>query len=73
MIDENETVRYRFQVEAKVKFGEAVFVAGSIWQLGNWDCLKAVRLTCSMEKHWIGEVELPLENHVEYKYFIAPF
>lgn len=61
-----------FEEKVQTVYGENVYIAGSIAQLGNWDPAKAVKL--SADKYtaanplWTVTVSLPVGTSFEYKF-----
>lgn len=66
------SVAVTFNVAEMTTFGEAVHVAGSISQLGDWDTGDAVALSASAYQsgypRWFAAVPLPAGTAFEYKY-----
>jgi glucoamylase len=66
------TVAVTFNVIATTTYGENVYIAGSISQLGNWDTGNAVALSAtkytSSNNLWYVDVNLPAGTSFEYKY-----
>lgn len=62
-----------FNVAKATVFGEAVFVVGSIPELGNWDLANAVALRAvdyqDQYPRWFFGVDLPAGTGLEYKFF----
>ncbi|KAL4994851.1 glycoside hydrolase superfamily [Aspergillus recurvatus] len=61
-----------FQERVQTAYGENIFLAGSISQLGNWDTSKAVALSAaqytSTDPLWTVTVELPVGTSFEFKF-----
>ncbi|KAL4816036.1 glycoside hydrolase superfamily [Aspergillus spinulosporus] len=61
-----------FQERVQTAYGENVFLAGSISQLGNWDTTNAVALSAaqytSTDPLWTATVELPVGTSFEFKF-----
>lgn len=61
-----------FQERVQTAYGENVFLAGSISQLGNWDTTEAVALSAaqytSTDPLWTVTVELPVGTSFEFKF-----
>lgn len=58
-----------FEVVKKVRFGRAVFVAGSPRELGAWDPHQAVRLEWNEGGKWRGRVKVARANRlVQFKF-----
>ncbi|KAL4736807.1 glycoside hydrolase superfamily [Aspergillus similis] len=61
-----------FQERVQTAYGENIFLAGSISQLGNWDTTKAVALSAaqytSTDPLWTVTVELPVGTSFEFKF-----
>jgi len=66
------SVAVTFSVAETTNYGENVFIAGSISQLGSWDTANAVSLSGgdyrSGYPRWYGTVNLPAGTSVQYKY-----
>jgi len=58
--------------ELDVKYGDSVYISGSISQLGYWNPLKAVQMEYS-QSYWTAVIEIPLQGpfEFEYSYFIS--
>ena len=69
--------RVFFQVEKLLRCGEAIYIRGSIPELGSNDDLQAIRLENLDERFWIGDIYIdayqPGEDTVTYEYFVASF
>jgi hypothetical protein len=72
-IKTDDMMSYTFAVTKAIKFGEAVFVLGSVASLGEWEISKAVRMVCRDEKEWIIARNIPMDIRIEYKFFVAAF
>ncbi|MDI6097289.1 S8 family serine peptidase [Actinoplanes sp. NEAU-A12] len=57
-----------FNVTAETWFGQNVFVAGNLPELGAWDPARAVALGAAGYPVWSGGVTLPPNTAVEFKY-----
>jgi alpha-amylase len=61
-----------FEERVQTSYGEAIFIAGSITQLGNWDVKKAIALSAnqytSTNPLWTLTMELPVGTLFEYKF-----
>jgi alpha-amylase len=61
-----------FQQRVQTTYGENIFLAGSIAQLGSWDPAKALALSAaqytSTDPLWTVTVELPVGTSFEYKF-----
>ncbi|KAF9258748.1 glycoside hydrolase [Marasmius fiardii PR-910] len=62
------TVAVTFLETATTVFGENIFLAGSIPQLGNWDPASAVALSSANYPQWSVTVNLPANTQFEYKF-----
>ena len=62
----------KFNIEYKTQWGEALFISGSVPQLGNLNDNDALLLSTSDGIHWNGEIELEsiYEQPLEYYYFV---
>lgn len=62
-----------FNIAASTAFGEVVFIAGSILQLGSWKPADAVALSVvdyqSGYPRWFTTVDLPSGTALQYKFF----
>jgi glucoamylase len=67
------SVAVTFDEIATTSYGENVYIAGSIPQLGNWDTSNAVPLSASKytssNNLWYVTVNLPAGTTFQYKYF----
>ncbi|KAF7118916.1 hypothetical protein CNMCM5793_008552 [Aspergillus hiratsukae] len=67
------SVAVTFDEIAATSYGEHVYIAGSISQLGNWDTSNAVPLSSSKytssNNLWYVTVDLPAGTTFQYKYF----
>jgi len=61
---------YRYK---KVEFGHALYVVGSIPQLGDWNPRKAIKLIWQENHNWAGVVAIPAPCDFEYKYIISAY
>ncbi|GAA2713656.1 S8 family serine peptidase [Actinoplanes palleronii] len=59
-----------FNVRRETVWGQNVFVAGNLAILGGWDPAKAVPLSAGGYPIWSGNVSLPPNTAVEFKYLI---
>ncbi len=59
-----------FAVTNDAGFGNAVFIAGSVPQLGAWDPTRAVRLNWSANNLWRGKVALPRGMTTTWRPFV---
>ncbi|KAJ3828190.1 glucoamylase [Lentinula raphanica] len=59
-----------FKIEKNTVFGENVYIAGSIGQLGNWDPAHAVKLDPKDYPYWSMQIEVPASTTFSYKYII---
>lgn len=66
-------VNYTFTQKCKVKFGEALYLSGSLPELGQWIPSRALRMNCKYEHFWAVTVAIPIELNIEFKFFIAPY
>ncbi|GHE97944.1 CBM20 domain-containing protein [Streptomyces fumanus] len=59
-----------FRVTAATTWGQNLYVAGNLPDLGNWDPAKAVPLTTDSATNplWTGAHQLPPNTTVQYKY-----
>ncbi|KAK2957088.1 putative 4-alpha-glucanotransferase DPE2 [Blattamonas nauphoetae] len=58
-----------FSIQYKdTKWGDAIYISGSIPELGEWDADKAVRMN-GFNGNWIAYVTIPINTTFEYKYF----
>ncbi|BCJ40903.1 hypothetical protein GCM10010168_47970 [Actinoplanes ianthinogenes] len=59
-----------FNVHRETVWGQNVFVAGNIAELGGWDPNRAVPLGADGYPTWSGAVNLPPNTAVEFKYLV---
>lgn len=64
---------YTFNKEYHVNYGEALFLTGSLPELGAWDTSKAIRMTCHHQNYWMVVVTIPIELEIQYKFFVGPY
>lgn len=57
-----------FNVNATTVWGQNVYVAGNVAQLGSWNTDNAVALSAAAYPIWGGTVDLPASTLIEYKY-----
>ncbi len=64
-------MKVTFNINYHTTFGQSVYVAGSIPELGDWDVSKALILNCDNYPQWNLELDIEhWKNPVEYKYLI---
>jgi hypothetical protein len=68
-----ETVKYRFVKQHATAVGEAIYLVGSIKELGEWDTDRAIKMNYYNYQYWAIEVEIPIVRETEYKFFIGPY
>lgn len=52
MINTKKEVSVNFSVKFHVPFSKAVYLVGSVPELGEWQCKKAHKLHYSFNGHW---------------------
>jgi len=57
-----------FIVNATTVFGENIFLAGSVNELGNWDTNNALSMTNPNYPLWQVTVSVPASTQIQYKY-----
>ncbi|BBH71582.1 peptidase S8 [Actinoplanes sp. OR16] len=57
-----------FRVTAETVWGQNVFVVGDVPELGGWDPGRAVPLSAATYPVWSGDVSLPPNTAIEFKY-----
>ncbi|KAG6890531.1 hypothetical protein C0995_007733 [Termitomyces sp. Mi166 len=62
------TVAVTFAETATTIFGENIFIAGSIFQLGDWDPASSLPLSSASYPVWALTVPLPASTVFEYKF-----
>ena len=67
-VNAGTTVATRFNVQATTNWGQNVYVVGNVTQLGNWNTASAVALSSANYPTWSGNVNLPANTSIEYKY-----
>ena len=67
----NNWVKVKFFRQKRVYFGEAVYVAGSIPALGDWNPYKAFKLNWSEGDNWQNEIYIQAPCDFEFKYFTS--
>lgn len=65
----NNWVKVKFFRQKRVYFGEAVYVAGNIPALGDWNPYKAFKLNWNEGDNWQNELYLQAPCDFEFKYF----
>ncbi|WP_436529171.1 S8 family serine peptidase [Actinoplanes sp. HUAS TT8] len=65
-----ERIAATFNVHRETVWGQNVFVAGNLAELGGWDPARAVPLSADGYPTWSGGVSLPPDTAVEFKYLI---
>ncbi|KAM7257076.1 hypothetical protein ACFE04_012817 [Oxalis oulophora] len=68
--DQSRTVHVKFQLQRECKFGEQFFIVGDHLILGSWDLEKAVPLSWSDSHIWGVEMELPIDEPVQFKFIL---
>lgn len=63
-------MKVTFNIKCKSSWGQTVFVAGNVEQLGNWDADAALSMEYAGNDIWTAGIVLSAENACEYKYFI---
>jgi len=58
-----------FTVDATAWYGQNVYLAGSLPELGSWDTSRALALSSADYPLWSGSTALPPNTAYEYKYF----
>ncbi|WP_217575765.1 carbohydrate-binding module family 20 domain-containing protein [Streptomyces sp. GbtcB7] len=66
----NATVSETFNETRQTVWGENVFLAGSLPQLGNWAPADAIPLSSAGYPTWSAAVDLPANTAFEYKYIV---
>ncbi|WP_063830702.1 carbohydrate-binding module family 20 domain-containing protein [Kitasatospora phosalacinea] len=61
-----------FRATATTAYGQGLYLAGNLAELGGWDPAKAVPLTTDSGSYpaWTADLQLPSDTPVEYKYLI---
>ncbi|KZT20455.1 carbohydrate-binding module family 20 protein [Neolentinus lepideus HHB14362 ss-1] len=62
------TVAVTFSENATTSWGENIFVAGSLSQLGSWNADDAIALSSTDYPDWTVVIELPVDTTFEYKF-----
>lgn len=63
-------MQIKFQIDYRTRWGQAIFVSGSLPELGKWDIEKALPLSPTTGEHWEGSIEMSDSSLFEYKYCI---
>lgn len=67
-----------FNIHYQLNFGDAVYISGNSWQLGNWNAQFAIRMKWTEVIFFVtkqGDIwvtTIPVHDF-EYKYFIAEY
>lgn len=67
-------VRLHFRINCHCSYGQFLYVAGNLPELGSWKAENAIRMTYMNDDWWEVDVKLPFSSEVrkiEYKYFIS--
>ncbi|KAH7318869.1 glycoside hydrolase [Rhizoctonia solani] len=64
----NGSVSVAFQVYAETTFGDSIFVAGSISQLGTWAPASSIAMSSGSYPTWTATVTMPAGTAFSYKY-----
>lgn len=57
-------VNYTFNKQYRLHYGQALYLLGSLPELGGWDTSKAIRMACKYEDCWVSTVSIPIEMNV---------
>jgi len=64
-------MKIKFNINFHTVWGQALFIVGSIPELGNWDVSAAKEMHYSENGNWSFELELPKKAvNIEYHYFL---
>ena len=63
-------MKIKFNIKYTTKWGESVWIYGSVPELGLWDKELAVPLGYVSETEWSKEIEIEASQNVEYRYFV---
>lgn len=66
-----ESFQICFTVLKNVEFGKAVYICGSHPNLGNWNRLRATKMTWTEDNYWHTKILFSSKTSFEYKYFIS--
>lgn len=61
-------VTWRFTKKHHVMYGRALYVVGSVAELGCWNINKAKRLSWGEADNWFVDVSIPNDQNIEYKF-----
>lgn len=67
-----------FNIHYQLNFGDAVYISGNSWQLGNWNAQFAIRMKWTEVIFFVTKqgdiwvITIPVHDF-EYKYFIAEY
>ena len=60
-----------FNINFHTKWGQTLYIVGSIPELGNWNLEQAKEMQCVDKGNWNLNLELPSKNiNLEYRYFV---
>jgi len=62
-----------FHYKTQLEYGFAIYLIGSVAELGNWDLAKALKMDCYDEYNWIKRILIKTPINLEYKYFISTY
>jgi len=70
--ESSEYQTYKIKVKNdKTKFGEQIYIVGSINELGNWDPKKSIGpMKCPNWPEWEIEIKLPPKRIIEFKFIV---
>ena len=61
---DKEIYFHHFHTQWKTEYGKAVYIVGSIPDLGEWKLELARRLTCYGNENWVISVPIPLNKKI---------
>ena len=68
MEKKSKIVNWRFTKEQNIGYGKALYLCGSIPELGSWEPLNAIKLQCCESDNWTAQIDIPYDKNIEYKY-----
>ena len=63
-------MKLKFQIDYRTRWGQEIYVSGSLPELGKWDEKKALPLSPGSGEHWEKEIDLKDPVEFDYKYFL---
>lgn len=61
---------YTFKVRHETRFGDSVYLVGSLPELGAWDSTRALRMTAAGYPEWSLTLQLPKGARFQYRFLV---